>query len=306
MKLAAFWNSVRGDKVIWRIVLILAFMSILIIYSSTSPLVSRNQSIFYYLLEQTFYVGLSLFLVYLFHNIPVGFYRKIAYFALAFSILLLLLTLAFPAQISTDKQAYRWITVPLIGLNLQTSDVAKIGLIIYLAKVLEDNKLDTFKQFGLKILLPVAVICLLVVYGNFSTAALIGVTSISIMYIGGVKRRYLLYTLGLVFTGLLMILLIGTVFPKAFPRVTTAVARVTRFVDKDPAASSGDNFQAEQAKIAVASGGVVGVGPGNSTQRYILPQAYSDFVYAIVAEEYGFVGALVFLLLYLWYYSVLY
>lgn len=296
----AFWNSIKGDKVVWRIVLILSVMSILVIYSSTPNLVAkRNLNIFYYLLEQSVYVGISLFIVYVFHNIPVGFYRKVAFLALIFSVLLLLITMVFPAQISTDRQAYRWIKVPLIGLNLQTSDIAKIGLIVYLAKIIEDNRLETFKQFAIKILLPVGVVCLMILYGNFSTAALIGITSLCIMYIGGVKMRFLGYTLGLIAVGLVLVMAIGLTFPKVFPRITTAVSRVTTFVsDKDD--TSGDNYQSEQAKIAVASGGIVGRGPGNSMQRYVLPEAYSDFVYAIVAEEYGLAGALVFLMMYLW------
>lgn len=299
MKLA-FWNSVKGDKVIWRIVLILSFMSILVIYSSTPNLVAkRNLGIFYFLLEQSAYVGISLFLVYFFHNIPVGYYRRLAVIGLLFSILLLLITIVFPAQISADRQAYRWVKVPVIGLNLQTSDIAKIGLIVYLAKILEDNRLNTFKQFALKILLPVGLVCLLVVYGNFSTAALIGITSLCIMYIGGVKLRYIGYTLGLIAAGVMLIVFIGTQFPKAFPRATTAVSRVTTFLNDDDHTSE-DNYQAEQAKIAVASGGIIGRGPGNSTQRYVLPEAYSDFVYAIVAEEYGLIGALIFLMMYLW------
>ncbi|MDR1054834.1 MAG: FtsW/RodA/SpoVE family cell cycle protein [Prevotellaceae bacterium] len=299
MKLA-FWNSVKGDKVIWRIVLILSFMSILLVYSSTPTLVVRyNYSIFYFLLEQSVYVGLGLFLVYLFHNIPVGLYRRLAIVALVFCILLLLLTLIFPAPISIEKNAYRWYKIPLIGISIQTSDVAKIGLIIYLAKVLENNNLDTFMQVALKALLPIVIVCSLIMYGNFSTGLLIGITSLCIMFIGGIKKRFIAYMLGILVGLATLVVIIGLEFPSAIPRATTAVNRVTRFINDDDV-SSEDNFQAEQAKIAVASGGIIGLGPGNSTQRYILPEAHSDFVYAIVAEEYGFIGALVFLLLYLW------
>ena len=299
MKLT-FWNSIKGDKVIWRIVLILSFMSILLVYSSTPTLVARyNHGIFYFLLEQSVYVSIGLFLVYVFHNIPVGLYRKLAIVALVFSIILLILTLIFPARISIEKNAYRWMEVPFIGFSLQTSDIAKIGLIIYLAKIIEDNKLDTFKQVFFKILLPICIVCLLILYGNFSTALLIGITSLCVMFIGGIKMRYMLYSLGMVAIGIIIILFIGIQFPNAMPRVTTAVNRVTRFMD-DKDMSLKDNFPAEQAKIAVASGGIIGTGPGNSMQRYILPEAHSDFVYAILAEEYGFMGAVVFLLLYLW------
>ena len=301
MKLTAFWNSIKGDKIIWHIVLILSFMSILLVFSSTPTLVAkRNVGIFYYFLEQSVYVGLSLFIVYFFHNIPVKWYRKFAIVGLIFSIALLALTLIFPAPLSIERNAYRWIKVPFIGLNMQTSDIAKIGLIVYLAKILENNKLETFKQFFFKIILPIGIVCLLIFRGNFSTAMLLGATALCILYVGGIKGRYLASALGIAaVTFAFIVLVIAPLYPKAFPRLSTADSRVSNF-----AASANNNgkdyYQVEQAKIAVAAGGLIGRGPGNSTQRYLLPEAHSDYVYAIVAEEYGLVGATIFLFLYLW------
>ncbi len=282
-----FWQSFKGDKVIWRIIIALSIVSLLAIYSSTSSMAYlKGQTTFGYLIKQLVFTGLSIFVVYVAHNIPIFWYRRLAKIILYVSIILLILTFAIGVTLNHGS---RWIRIPLIGFTFQPSDIAKIGLILYIAKVLEEGGIDTFKQFALRILLPVSVVCVLIIWGSTSAALLLAFTVFIVLFVAGVRSRFLWRTAAIGMVALTAIVMVGY-FTPWFPRVETAISRVITRVDSDKDSAEG-NFQAYQAKVAVATGGIIGKGPGNSTQRHILPHPYSDFVFAIIVEEYGVLGA---------------
>ena len=232
-------------------------------------------------------------LAYLFHKIKYTVFSKIAQVGFLLSIPLLVYTLL--SGISAGE-ANRWIPIPGIGLTFQSSDVAKLMLIMYVARVLttKQEQLVEFKAVLKYLLLPIGIICALILPANFSTAALLFLNCMFLMFIGRIKLKFMLLIIG---GCMLFALLLGVVvyqFPNAIPRGTTWKARIENFSKGD----SKNNYQSEQAKIAIATGGVIGKGPGKSIQRAFLPQASSDFIYAIIIEEYGL--ALGFLMLFLY------
>jgi cell division protein FtsW len=193
-------------------------------------------------------------------------------------------------------EASRWLAIPGTSLTFQTSDFAKLALITYVARMLsiKQDVIKDFKQAFLPIVIPIAIICVLIFPANFSTAALLFLTCLILMFIGrmNAKHMFILIGAGIVFAGLLVLLIYN--FPDVIKRGATWKARIENFIDGD----SESNFQAEQAKIAIAKGRVFGVGPGNSLQRNFLPQAASDFIYAIVIEEWGLITAVIIVFLY--------
>jgi cell division protein FtsW len=289
----SLFKNIKGDKTIWAIILLLSLVSVLAIYSSTGSLAfKRGDSTTLYLLKQVSFVIVGFVIIYLAHIVPLGWYRRLAFPVLLLSILLLVITLLFGV---TLNESSRWLRLPIIGFTFQPADIAKIGLILYLAKTMESENLDTFKQFALRILLPVGVVFFLIMWSGTSTALLLLLTVMVILFIGEIKIGHLLKTatIGVVAIGMVVGIGLTTDW---FPRVATAVNRVVTFMDKEDGGE--DNFQAMQSKIAIASGGVIGKGPGNSTQRHILPHPYSDFIYAIIVEEYGWVGGAFVMILY--------
>jgi cell division protein FtsW len=207
---------------------------------------------------------------------------------------LLLLTLIIGTNLN---DASRWLVVPGLGISFQTSDLAKVALIMYVARILskKQDQIKDFKSAFVPIILPVIVVCGLILPANFSTAALLFGVCFILMFVGRVNIKYLGSMIGIGVAGILLIILIGKFAPEIFPRFGTWVNRIENF-------SSGNNegnYQANQAKIAIATGGITGKGPGNSTQRNFLPHPYSDFVYAFIIEEYGMFGALGVLFLYM-------
>ena len=294
--LGAFKRSIKGDRVIWMVIIMLSLFSILAVFSSTSALaIAKKTTAYSYLFKQAAFVLVGLFCVYVFHNIPISLYRRFAMLALFVSIGLMILMIAFGV---TLNEGTRWIRVPVVGFTFQPSDIAKIALIIYLAKTLEEGGLDTYKKVFIRVVLPIGAVCVLIFWGNISTAILLAITCFCIMFIGGIKMKYLMNTLGIAAACVVFAFIIG-LNTNLFPRVTTAVNRLVTFTQKEDVVDD-DTYQARQAKIAVATGGLTGKGPGNSTQRYSLPHPYSDFIYAIIVEEYGLMGGIVVLLAYLW------
>jgi cell division protein FtsW len=210
---------------------------------------------------------------------------------------LLLVTLISGTNLN---EANRWLTVPIINLTFQSSDVAKLFLIMYLARVLSKKQelVKDFKKGFLPVIIPVILVTLLILPANFSTAAILFVTCLVIMFIGRISMKYMLTLIGLGLAGILLIFALSKTFPKLFPRGTTWVARVDHFLNKEKADSDA-TYQVDQAKIAIVSGGILGKSPGKSTQRNFLPHPYSDFIFAIVIEEYGLAGGSFLVLLYL-------
>ncbi len=279
-------KNLQGDRVIWAVVFALSLISILVVYSSIGTLAfKRTSSPEGILIKHTFTVIIGLAAMWFAHKVDYRYYSKLSKFALWISIPLLIYT--FTNGVS-HSEAARWIDVPLIG-SFQPSDFASLALIVNLASMLSKRQqnIDDIKESLIPILFWCGVICGLIALSNLSTAVLLLITCMLIMFIGRVPTKYLAM---LVFVGILF----GSLAVVFGSRGETAKNRILSFVN-----GSELPFQAKHARIAVATGGVFGKGPGNSDQRNILPHPYSDFVYAIVIEEYGMIGGIVVLILYL-------
>jgi cell division protein FtsW len=280
-------KNLQGDRVIWAVVFALSLISILVVYSSIGTLAyKRTASPESYLFKHTFMVFLGLASMWFAHKVDYRYYSRISRFALWVSVPLLIYTFT---NGTTINDAARWITLPLINTSFQPSDFASLALIINLASMLSKRQqnIEDFKEALIPILIWCGVICGLIALTNLSTAILLFATCMLIMFIGRVPVKYLAM---LVLVGLLA----GAVALKFGVRGETAKNRILSFVNGTELP-----FQARHGRIAVATGGIFGKGPGNSEQRNILPHPYSDFVYAIVIEEYGLIGGAVVLVLYL-------
>lgn len=253
--------KIKGDKVIWGVVIILSVFSILAVYSSTTTLAYRFKqgNTEYYLLKHMSILFFGFFLMYLAHKIKYVYYARISQLALIISIPLLLYTLVFGASIN---EASRWTTLPGVNIMFQPSDFAKLALIMFVARMLA-KKQENIKEFNnafIPILLPILVVCFLILPANFSTAAILFVTCAVLMFIGRVNMKYLF---GMVGIGAILLIVFVTVLyvsPKSSGRLGTWQNRVTNFSN----GNSDENYQVEQAKIAIARGGLVGKLPGNS------------------------------------------
>ncbi len=289
------FKYIKGDKVIWTIVLLLSLLSILVVYSSVVAIAYRYKGgdTASYLIKHVFIMATGILLMYLIHKVKYIYFSRISQIAVILAAPLLLYTLV--NGISAGE-ANRWLAIPGTSLTFQTSDFAKLALITYVARMLsiKQDVIKDFKQAFLPIIIPIAIICLLIFPANFSTAALLFVTCFVLMFIGRMNAKHLLLLLGsgIIFGTLLIVLILK--FPNAIPRGTTWKARIENFSSGD----SESNFQAEQAKIAIAKG-IVPQGPGNSISRNFLPQASSDFIFAIVIEEWGLLSGFVIVFLYL-------
>ncbi|MBL7894561.1 MAG: FtsW/RodA/SpoVE family cell cycle protein [Bacteroidia bacterium] len=276
--------------------LLLSLISILVVYSAIVTLAHKFKqgNTEYYLFKHMVIITLGFGLTYVFHKIKYTVFSKVAQIGFILSIPLLLYTLLRGVSAG---EASRWLEIPGIGLTFQTSDIAKLMLLMYVARVLttKQEELGDFKSLFKYLLIPIGLVCALILPANFSTAALLFVNCLFLMFVGRVKIRFLLYILGFCIAFALLLGVVIYQFPNAIPRGATWKARIENFSKGD----SKSNYQSEQAKIAIATGGVIGKGPGNSTQRAFLPQASSDFIYAIIIEEYGLLIGFVMLFLYM-------
>ncbi len=292
----------KGDRVIWMIVVLLSLLSLLAVYSSIVTLAYKHHQgdTAYYLFKHGKIILLGFVLMYLTHRMRYTWFSRISQILLVVSVPLLLYTLSKGGTNLND--ASRWIAIPGTGLTFQTSDFAKLALLMYVARVLtqKQKELEDFKTVLLHIMAPVGVICLLILPANFSTAALLFMNCLILMFIGRVPFKHIAKVFGLALAGFMFLILLGTLFPKSLPRLETWKGRIVSFVSGVEEVDPDKNYQANQSKIAIATGGVIGKGAGNSTQRNFLPHPYSDFIYAIVIEEYGsIIGGIGILLLYL-------
>jgi cell division protein FtsW len=294
--MTAVFKYLKGDKVIWAVVLFLSLVSLLAVYSSTGTLAYRFQggNTTYYILKHSSIMIVSLAIIFITHMIPYKFYSRLSQLFLFVSLILLVITLIMG---TTINEASRWLTLPGLGFTIQTSDFAKLSLIMYLARLLslkQYEKKDSRDSF-VRLLVPIILVCGLIMPANLSTSIILFATCIILMFIGRVRTVYLI---GLIASGLVLLSLFIAVamYSQSEGRLGTWRSRIESFVNK-----SGDgNYQVEQSKIAIATGGVFGKGPGNSTQRNFLPHPYSDFIYAIIIEEYGLAGGVIMLFFYLW------
>jgi len=281
-------KHIQGDPIIWLIVICLSVISILVVYSATGSLAYKQQSgnTEFYLIRHTLMVGLGLLVMWIAHKIDFRYYSKIAQVAMIISVPLLLYTWLYGSNIN---EASRWIQLPFVGLQFQPSDLAKMALIAGLAGMLakRQQNIADFKESLIPMLAWCGVICGLIAMTNVSTAILLFLTCMLLLFIGRVPLKYLAM---LALVGVF----IGVIAGSFGQRGNTAVSRVQDFMSQTEVP-----YQAEQSYIAIATGGILGKGPGNSDQRNFLPHPYSDFVYAIIIEEYGVIGGLFVLFLYL-------
>lgn len=296
----AVFKNIKGDRFIWAIAALLAIFSFLPVYSAASNLayVSGDGNTFGYFVKHFMHLFLGFAIMYGVHKIPYRYFRGLSIIMIPIVLVLLTVTMLQGTTIE-GANASRWIKIPFVGMSFQTSTFAAVVLMVYVARYLSKirGKKVPFKDTVLPLWLPVFAVLLLILPANFSTTAIIFSMVIMLSFLGGYPLRYIAAIIG---TGLIVLTLFILVV-KAFPdvmsnRIDTWSSRIENFVSGDNAEES---YQVEQAKIAIASGGLQGVGPGKSIQKNMLPQSSSDFIYAIIIEEYGMIGGLFLMFLYL-------
>lgn len=294
-------NSLKGDKVIWAFIALLALFSFMPVFSASSNLAYMRHgsgNALTYLLKHAVHIFIGFFIIYQVHKIPYHYFRGISMVALPIVWVLLVYTLV-KGTVIDGANASRWIQIPFIGISFQTSTLAAIVLYVFVARYLSKSREvePTFKQSFIDLWIPVFVTLALIFPANFSTAALIFAMVTMLAFIGKYPLRYIGLILGVGLVSALFFILIAKKFPEAFPnRVDTWISRIDNFMGDKP---DEDIYQIEKAKIAIATGGVYGLGPGKSVQKNFLPQSSSDFIFAIIVEEYGLFGAMGILGIYL-------
>ena len=294
-------NSLKGDKVIWAFVALLALFSFMPVFSASSNLAYMRHgsgNAITYLLKHAVHIFIGFIIIYQIHKVPYHYFRGISRIALPIIWGLLFYTLVRGTVIE-GANASRWMVIPLIGISFQTSTLAAIVLYVYVARYLSKTREEkvSFQTSLLELWLPVFITLAFILPANFSTAALIFAMVIMLAFIGGYPIKYIAVIIGTGIAALTLFVLIVIAFPDAFKnRVDTWKNRIENFTSDKPGE---DDYQIEKAKIAIATGGVYGLGPGKSVQKNFLPQSSSDFIFAIIVEEYGLFGALTILGLYL-------
>jgi len=284
------FKHIKGDRTIWALVAILALFSFMPVYSASANLVSIvGGSTLGYLVKHVVLLIMGFAIIYAVHKIPYRYFSGGSVLLLPIVFFLLIYTLAQGTTIG-GANASRWIRIPFIGVGFQTSTLAGLVLMVYTARYLAKNKdlKIIFKESLVQLWVPVALILMLILPANFSTTAIIFSMILIVAFIGGYPLKYIGYILGAGFLVLALFILIAKAFPDAMPnRVNTWGNRIENFSNSD----GQESYQVEKAKIAIATGGILGKGPGKSIQKNFLPQSSSDFIYAIIVEEYGLVGA---------------
>jgi cell division protein FtsW len=309
----------RGDKVIWALVFLLVLVSLLVVYSATGSLAYKmykgNTEV--YLFKQIAFIVLGFCVIYFAHRINYTFYARLAKIFFLLSIPLLLYTLFFGV---TLNEGSRWIRLPIVNMTMQTSDLAKLSLFMFLARLLSRKQavIKDFKKGFLPVMAPVAITCMLIAPANLSTALLLGASCMLMLFIGRVSSKHLMLIIGCALIPVAFLIMAAVIKHKSsvneeasvvsakkeksatvFKRVDTWISRVETFMYGSKEVNSDSEYQSNQAKIAIAKGGFLGAGPGNSEQRNFLPQAYNDFIYAIIIEEYGLMGGAFIIFIYL-------
>jgi cell division protein FtsW len=291
-------KTFKGDRAIWGLVALFMVYSLLAVYSSSVSVAFKNYggNTTYFLRSQLVMLLLSLIIIVVVHYLPYKAYFAMAGLMLIVSAGLLVLTFVFGARIN---EATRWLVIPGTGFHLQTSDIAKVALVIYLARTLSkyQKELGNFMLVSKYLMLPVAVICALIMPENLSTSLMIFGMSLIILFIGRVPFKFLLAYAGMAVIGVVLFAMVLTAFTKD-NRVEVWKARIEHYFSGEP--DSDGDYQVNQAKIAISTGGLFGKAPGRSTQRNMLPQSNSDFIFAIIIEEYGLLlGAIPLILAYM-------
>lgn len=281
------YRNLKGDPVIWFIVLFLSLFSVLVVYSATGTLAYKMMggNTEFYLIKHTILVSVSLFAIWIAHKIDYRYYSKISRFILWLSVPLLLFTFFFGTKLN---EASRWLTIPIINQAFQPSDLASLALVVTLASMLSKRQrsIEDFQKAIIPMLFWIGLICGLIALTNVSSSIVLFLSCFLILFIGRVHVKHLAFLLVIVASFGSIALLVGQ-------RAGTAVSRIDDFIHNETP------YQAKQSFVAIASGGIFGKGPGQSDQRNFLPHPYSDFIYAIIIEEYGLIGGMIVLFLYL-------
>ncbi len=294
-------NSMKGDRVIWAVVALLALFSFLPVYSASSNLAylyGGSGDTFKYFLKHLVHLLLGFGIILAIHKVPYHYFKGLSIIMMPVVIVLLLLTMAQNTTIG-GANASRWIRIPFVGVTFQTSTLAAVVLMTYVARYLSKIKDQVigFKETILPLWIPVFIILMLILPANFSTTAIIFTIVLLLTFMGGYPKRYLV---GIIVSGVLFLMLFilsAKAFPGVFPnRVDTWISRIENFTDKE---DTKEDYQIERAKIAIARGGIFGQGPGKSAQKNFLPQSSSDFIFAIIVEEWGLLGGTALLFLYM-------
>lgn len=305
-------QKTSGDRVIWAIVVILSLISLLVVYSSTGSLAYKySKSTESYLFKQFALIISGVIFIYFAHRVNYTFYSRVAKILFLISIPLLIYTYFFG---TTLNEGSRWIKLPVINQTFQTSDLAKLALFMYLSRQLSRKQtvIKDFKKGFLPIIIPILIICILIAPANLSTAVLVAGTSFMLMFIGRVNTKHILLTISIALIPIVILLMVSVKYydkvegkskdlPAIFSygRVPTWISRIQTFIYSGKGDGGEKTYQINQAKIAIASGGWFGRGPGNSNARNFLPHSYSDFIFAIILEEYGLLGGAFIVFIYL-------
>ncbi|HQV61018.1 MAG TPA: FtsW/RodA/SpoVE family cell cycle protein [Chitinophagaceae bacterium] len=308
-------SKTKGDKVIWALVVLLTLVSLLAVYSATGSLAYKNYkgNTEIYLFKQVAFILAGIMVIYFAHLVNYTFYSRAAKIIFLLSLPLLFYTLFFGVKMNEGS---RWIRLPIINMTMQTSDLAKLALFMYLARLLSKKQdvIKDLKKGFLPVILPVALTCALIAPANLSTALLLGASCLMLLFIGRVNTKHILMTIGIALIPIAFLVAAAVIRHKSdkeemvvakksssalTARVDTWIGRVESFIYGNKDDVDNGAYQVNQAKIAIAKGGVFGLGPGNSTTRDFLPQAYNDFIYAIIIEEYGLLGGAFIMFIYL-------
>jgi len=298
--MSRLFENIKGDKTIWAIIAVLAIFSFLPVYSASTNLVyvAGTGTTIGYLLKHAMLLLLGFVIVYATHKIPYRYFSGLSVLLLPVVVVLLVVTL-MQGTVIDGANASRWIRIPFVGIGFQTSTLAAVVLMIYISRYLARNKDQEikFKESFLTLWLPVGVILALILPANFSTTAITFAMIILLVFLGGYPVKYILIILGVGVLSLSLFIVTARAFPDSMKnsRISTWSSRIENYISGE----SEDNYQAEKAKIAIASGEIYGKGPGKSKQKNFLPQSSSDFIYAIIGEEFGFIGAILIIFLYL-------
>ncbi|GGK42275.1 MULTISPECIES: FtsW/RodA/SpoVE family cell cycle protein [Flavobacteriaceae] len=293
-------KNIEGDRAIWAIVVFMALLSFMPVYSASTNLVyvANSGTTTYHLVKHVILLFFGFLIIYGVHKVPYRYFSGGSVLMLPLVVVLLIVTLSKGTVIG-GANASRWIQIPFIGVGFQTSTLAGVVLMIFVARYLAKNKEKTiyFKESLWKLWLPVAITLAFILPANFSTTAIIFSMVLLLTFLGGYPFKYLASIIGMGIVALVLFVLIAKAFPNAMHnRVDTWISRIENFSDKN----AEEGYQVEKAKIAIASGGLQGRGPGKSVQKNFLPQSSSDFIFAIIVEEYGLIfGALTVILMYL-------
>ena len=293
------FGNIKGDRFIWAIVALLAIFSFLPVYSAASNLAytSGSGNTFTFFVKHFMHLFLGFVIMYGIHKVPYNYFRGLSMVMLPIVLVLLVVTVLQGTTVD-GANASRWIQIPIVGMSFQTSTLASVVLMVYVARYLSkiNDKNVTFKETILPLWAPVFVILALILPANFSTTAIIFTMVMTLCFVGGYPFRYLLIIVGAGLVALTFFILVAKAFPDAMPnRVDTWMSRIENYANGEDTEA---DYQIEIAKVAIASGGIQGVGPGKSVQKNMLPQSSSDFIFAIIIEEYGLIGGVVLLFLY--------